>query len=585
MSADGVVFHSIFPVWAVLSVAVLLTAVFIWKEIKRKHRFLALRIVAQIILILSLTLLFLRPSVKTTKTVGSALLLTPGYDKGKADSLVELYGLRVIRTDDASAYRKAKVLASWHLLQDDAADIRFVLGEGIPAYVHDEFDLHFEYLQGEKPDGITRISTLSLKSNQFNVIQGEVNYASPPATLHLLGPAGIEDSISIKEKHTSFSLSTFTKQPGKFLYQARLLKDGKIVMNDPLPLEVMPERKLNVLFLQQYPSFETRYLKNYLGEKGHRVIMRYQVSKSSYRYEYANTEKQLLPRLNAALLNKQDLLIATPDVLKSLSPSEMQLINTASSEGLGIILLIYQPVKGMQGLLPYPLIPVQTDTVSLTSAQWKGRITLPATALLIAAAPSLQTIFSDNSNGLLSGYFYHGAGKTGFQLLNETYRLPLEGRAREYAQIWSPLIENTSRKQSEKFKVNIRSPFPYFQDQPVHFQIIAAAEAPIVHFDSMRIPLKEDVTVNQLWHGTIWPDHPGWHQLTLQDSSHFNFYVSGANEWNALNLTNQALQNKISSTYGETQNKEISDYQPVSPLLFFLLFVLASGALWLLAKL
>src|SRR4051812_46036111 len=124
MSADGIIFNSIFPTWITLSVALVLLAYFIYSELKRKHRFIGLRILAQIAIILSLIALTLRPSIKSERTNGSALLLTADYDKKVADSLIAKHRLRIVRMFNAAPYPKSKLISSWHALNEEASDIR-----------------------------------------------------------------------------------------------------------------------------------------------------------------------------------------------------------------------------------------------------------------------------------------------------------------------------------------------------------------------------------------------------------------------------------------------------------------------------
>lgn len=586
MNADRLIFNSIFPVAIVIAVALLLGAFFIWKEFQRKHRYIALRIIAQLVIVFSLTALFLRPSIKVEKTVGSALLLTQGYDKKSADSLVDKFALRIIRAFDAASYPKSEVLSSWHSLQADAKDIRFVLGEGIPSAALEEYDLHFDYLKGKTPVGITQVNNEPFKSNQVNLIKGEINHDGP-ATLKLIGPGGAEDSVQLQSKgNVPFSLSAFAKQEGKFIYELKLTADGKLIESQKLPIEVLPEKKLNVLFVQQYPTFEARYLKNYLGEKGHAVIMRYQVSKNIFKYEYANKDKVVMPKLSEPILNALDLLITTPEALKDLSASELQVLETSVKKGLGLLLIFSQPVKNLQKFFPYELTAVNTDTVSLASAQWKGKLTLPATPLRVNESPAVIASLKDKNKKTLSGYFYTGAGKTGFQFLNETYRLMLEGKQNEYASLWSPLIEGTARKNQDKFKVHLTSPFPLFAEQPIHFEVISSStEIPAIRYDSILIPLQEHVGIDQVWNGTIWTSHSGWQQLNLPDSSHFNFYVFGEGEWSTLHKMNLQHKNETYKAITESASSVITAYRPISLLFLFLLFVIASGTLWLLAKL
>lgn len=585
MNGDQIIFNSFFPLWLVTAVAVVLTLFFIWKEIQRKQHYLAIRIIAQLIITITLVVLIIRPSVKREKTIGAALLLTKNYNKRIADSLVEKYGMRVLRSSDADAYPKAKSITSWHSLQEDAKDIRFVVGEGVPISALEEYDLHFDYIKNKLPEGITQITPSSLKKNQLNFIRGRVNHTQA-SSLQLISPAGIEDSITLKNSGTTeFALRTLPKQAGRFLYKLNLTADGKILESNTLPVEVIEEQKLNILFLQQFPTFETRYLKNYLEDHGHSITLRYQVSKNIYHYEYGNRDKQLLPKLTTTVLDASDVLFITPEAINDLSQSEIQSLESAVRHGLGMILLISKPVKNIQRFLPYELTAVTTDTIALSSDQWKNKITFSAAPWRMRSSPAVSAVLEDTDHRALSGYFYQGAGVTAFQLLSETYRLMLDGKKTAYASVWSPLIEHASRKQPQPFRLRITSPFPYAPDEPVHFEVIAAADAPALYYDSIRIPLKENVTIHQLWHGTVWADQAGWHQFSAPDSSRFNFYVTDKSEWNALRVSNQVGRNRLCTAKDSGAVSNIAEYEPLSPLLFFLLFIAASGTLWLVAKL
>jgi len=587
MSADGIIFNSIFPVWITVSVALALLFFFIYNETKRKHRFLTLRIITQIIIIISLTALILRPSVKSEKTSGSALLLTVGYDKEVADSLIAKHRLHTVRMFDAAAYPKSRLISSWHELGKEATAIRFVIGEGVPSFALDENGgMNFTYVGGEKPNGITSIDLQPLKANQRNSIHGEHFSQSEEVALKLVGPGGKEDSVLLKGKGLkSFSLHLKTAQPGSFVYQLSLKEKDQAEKAENLPVQIEAENKLNVLFLQQYPTFETKYLKNYLSEKGHAITLRYQVSKNTYRYEYANHEKQVIPKLTTSLLSSLDALILTTSSLQDLSTSEIQTLEQSIKSGLGVLLLFDQKTtKNIQRIFSLELVPVKTDTVTLASTSWSEKITLPAVPIRVNESALVQSVFKDNGNKNLSGYFYNGTGKIGFQFLNETYRLSLEGKADEYADLWSPLVENIARTKSGQFKIKITTPFPRYVDQPIDFQVISSDEAPELYYDSIRLPLKEDVTIDNVWHGTVWANHPGWHKFALQDSSQFQFYVSADSEWNDLRIANQIQENSAYQSKEELKNSLITEYQPISPFLFFLLFVLASGTLWLAAK-
>lgn len=115
-------------------------------------------------------------------------------------------------------------------------------------------------------------------------------------------------------------------------------------------------------------------------------------------------------------------------------------------------------------------------------------------------------------------------------------------------------------------------------------EVISSGNAPELFLEDSRVPLKEDITINDVWHGTVWSNQEGWHNLILQDSTQLNFYISSKNEWSSLNLSNQAGRNLTYSSSAKSVESAVVKYHRVSPLLFFLVFLLASGTLWLLAK-
>jgi hypothetical protein len=87
-----------------------------------------------------------------------------------------------------------------------------------------------------------------------------------------------------------------------------------------------------------------------------------------------------------------------------------------------------------------------------------------------------------------------------------------------------------------------------------------------------------------VWYGKIWADQPGWCALNIkQDSSIHNFFVSSTGSWSKARVYNQqrALQNLSSRKTGSAEQLV---QERISPLIFFGLFLLAAGFLWLALK-
>ena len=94
--------HPIFPMWAIIIAGIFLLAFLIWKEVNRKSKFLRWRILASIILLLSIAGLVLQPSLQRDVSSHGVVLLTPHYKMEIADSLHKTNDqLTYLRTSDA----------------------------------------------------------------------------------------------------------------------------------------------------------------------------------------------------------------------------------------------------------------------------------------------------------------------------------------------------------------------------------------------------------------------------------------------------------------------------------------------------
>ncbi len=579
-------FHPVFSVWFILSGAALSLLFLAWKEINRKNRFLAGRVSAVILLIGAITLWMLQPTTSTLKDSTSIILLTKNYDRTKADSLGRKYPTyRILSARDATAFKGATELMPYEIA-NHKNDIAFILGDGLPYYEQEKIASSYSFLPGKLPVGIIQLSAPeSVQVNQPITISGTVNIQGK-TTLVLEEPGGRKDSVMLTGTGTKlFSFSFQTQQTGLFRY-AVFLRDSLTTKTEGhLPIEVTPEKKLNILFVQKYPSAEVRYLKNFLAEKGHALIVRSQISKSDFHYEFSNREPIRLDKLTSESLHEFDLFVMDSESLHGLSASELKSIEQSSKEGLGVIILMNEvDLKKKLPLLNASLKTYAHDTVHLLVKS--QRIVLPALPVSVLANSSIAPVTTSAAR-ILSGYRHEVAGKIGFQLLHETYRLLLEGKVAEYATLWSPLLEATARLKTELFKIQLINSFPYYQDEPLSVEVISSNDEPELKSNTALLPLQEDVLIDDYWHTTTWTGKPGWHSLTTQDSTALHYYVSPESEWSTLRIANQQRQHAANKSSFIPKKEAVltTEHKPISPLWFFVIFLLASGFLWLAPKL
>lgn len=576
----------LFPLWAIVLGTAVLLAFLVWKEIERKIRFLPARITAVVFMILSIVAWLLQPSRTSEKETTGTILLTKNYDRAKVDSLINKYSsLTILRLNDVSDYKNSLTLQPYEL-SDYKSEIVFVLGDGLPAYEEKVISTPYTFIPGELPIGITQLEIpKNVHVGKTTMINGVSNIAGG-ATLILKGPGANEDSVVLKGSGLKpFSLSFQSRQAGLFQYALVMRNSLKNEIESKLPIEIKPEEKLNILFIQKYPTAEVRYLKNFLAEKGHAITVRSQISKTNFHYEFSNRESIRIDRLTPEMLEPLDLVFLDSESLSGLSASELKSLEQSCREGLGTIVLI----NSTDSKNKIPLLNASVKNHTQDTVRLKGTVTnfvLPAAPVSIEAPASITPI-TVSSNRVLSGFVNLSAGKVAFQLLHETYRLLLEGKTNDYAIIWSPLLEATTRLKPHGFKIEIENQFPYYPDEPLSISVIAASEEPMLKSEALQLPLAEDVIVDDYWHTTTWAGKAGWHQLETQDSTQLNYFVASSKEWQALKIANQHRQHSSRSTfYSERTKRElISVSKPISQLLFFITFLLASGFLWLAPKL
>jgi uncharacterized membrane protein len=580
-------FSSLLPIELAVSALVLLAAFFIGLEWRRKQSLRVLRIISVCVMILALAGIILQPAYEVEKS-STVILLTANYDQKKVDSLLQLNGSAMQRHVEGVKSHKGSKLLSYSDLPSIQDDIQFVVGEGLPNHALDLLEHKtFQFIPSNQTEGITQLHIdETILANRKNTIEGLYYNEWGKTKIILKGPAGKEDSLLIeKTGKQPFQLSLQPKQSGNISYELIIKKiDGK-TSSEILPIHVDESKSLRILFLQSYPTFEILYLKNFLTAKGHRLLLRYQLSKNNFRFEYGNLPAQQFSGLTTEVLNRFDLVLMDANELKTLSPTEQTTLHKSIQNGLGLLMLNADPSKETKrriNFFPFQVQKIKTDTTTLVIS--KASLTLPALPYRVNEASSAKSILK-NKSGIVSGYKNQGLGKIGFQFLQQTYQLTLAGDSINFSNLWSPVIENIARPNASSSKIKIKIPFPIYEDEPIDLKILSTLENPMLLADSIQIPLQEDVMLDGVWHGRIWAAEAGWHMMQLQDVSQY-YYVSKTQEWKSLSVAQQIKTNQVLSRASETiPSEKVMESKMMNPIYFYLLFVLTAGFLWIAPKL
>lgn len=585
---DWLVFDPVVSPIILSVILVVLLLAFVWLELKRPGKYLMWRLISVVFMLISLAAIFIRPSAKKIKSE-SILLLTEGYDKTKVDSLIAKEDLQLISLPEAEPFPESKTL-SINDLGNLNGNLAYVAGIGLSPSAKDILkDESYQFIPAVYPEGIIQISLPErIFSNRENRIEGVIHNKSESVKIILESPGKKEDSVTLnKSGLQKFELRFNPRESGNFLFSITVKNKDEIQSREVLPVSVQQQQAARIIFVQNFPTFESQYLKNFLG-KNHKLNLRYQLSKNTFRHEAVNTGNKKITKLNSINLGEFDLLVIDSDALEGLSSSEISDLHKSVKNGLGLLILYNQsPEKARiaKSFLPVTFKKYSADTARI---KLKKQFTLSAWASNPEATESLHSV-TKNKNRILSGYTNDGFGKIGFQLLQETYHLILDGDSISYSKIWTDLIESTSRKTKGAYSISFQNKFPVYQDEPVSVQVISSAkaqDAPTIIHDSVKLSIGENLFIDNIWKTKLWADEPGWHSVTIiQDSTTEYYYVSEKNSWKSLAAAHSIHETSARSSANQKDKKQIEILEPISPLVFYLIFLVSAGFLWLLPKL
>ncbi|MEQ9376736.1 MAG: hypothetical protein RIG68_16225 [Imperialibacter sp.] len=572
---------------------ILLFTIIAVAEWRRKMGRKLLRLFALLVAFVGLVGVLLRPHYQTESILSDIMLLTKGYNGEKADSLLQTNPrLSAYKALDAADFKAATDLKSFSQLTGIKERIRYVLGNGLPDYVFEEAaPFRFAYFPSSSPEGIQAINVPEkVSANRRSVVDGNVNHVASGGMISWSGPEGKIDSLGLSEDTKEFSFGFIPKLGGKFIYELELLDSaGSSTATYKVPVQVAEERKLKMVFVSQFPTFESRYLKNLLAEQGHSLVLRYQLSKDKFRYEFANQAEVPFRRLTTTLLDDANLLWIDEASLDALGREEANALNAAIDNGLGVLVTVNQQSasRKTRRLMPFQLTRYDADTLSV-AVDLGRQVSLSGVGLAIDRSPEVIPVWEDGSGSVLAAYAYQGLGKIGTALWQDTYRLVLKGQELTYAALWMKVIESLARKASVCCDIQLETKAPYFIDDPIHFTVISSLEEPpLLRYREETVPLIENWQLDNVWSGTIWPDAAEWDSLFVEAAGQSkHFFVHEQSDWQSVavskQIANTALHASMDSGIATLQLQSIK--KPISAVIFYLLLLAGFGGLWLAPK-
>ncbi|MBD2720666.1 hypothetical protein [Hymenobacter armeniacus] len=570
----------------------------------RGHRRRMLRALAGLVAAEALWLTAFPPTRQVPAARGQAILLTANYSPDTLRQLLRRLGAGtpVWRYGDLTAPNKTRPLNSLLTLAEQQPKLQglHVIGRGLaaaelPMLGNMPIRLHPE---AAAAGFSTALWESKLPLGDVLRVEGTalLPKADAPAWACLLAAGTVRDSVRVPAGGGPFRLRYQPKTGGLSLYELQLRRGGRQLAAEPVPLEVTTPPLPAVLLLTATPSFEFKYLKNYLAETHYPVALRTTVSRGLVQTDFVNQPATDLARLTPALLARYAIVVADAATLAALTPAETGALQGAITAGrLGLLVVaeagpLPRSVPGRTDFAVLPRAAAQASAQPLTwpDAPAGARAALPAQ---LRPAAGLQPLASGPGQAVAAANRRVGLGFVAVSLVPETFPWGLQGRPDLYRSYWNRLLTaaRPPAPTEAAWQVGTRWPRP---QQPLLLHLTAAfpKSQPTVRALSagptVRLALRQDTRLPEWSTAQFWPQAPGWHKLTGPGRVTHSFYVYPAGAWagpereeRQLAVVQQAMAAPGAAVASETVA------QPWPAGWFFALFLLAAGYLWLEEKL
>ena len=573
-----------------------------WQRPRQRQRLL--RMLAGAVAAGALWLMAFPPLRHLPAARAEAILLTEGYVPDTLRQLLRQLGAGtpVWAYGEVETPAKATPLASLLTLAEQPLALRrlHLLGQGLPAAELASLGSVPLRLHPGAPLAGFRTAFWPSELALGEVLRLEGTVVAPPskaAAWVILRAAGAgRDSVKLPTGSGPFRLRYQPKTAGLATYELLLRRPGQPPLAEPVPVEITTPALPAVLLLTATPSFEFKFLKNYLAEAHYPVALRTSVSRGLVQTDFMNQPALVLDRLTPALLGHYTVVVADATTLAALNTTETQALQTAIRAGhLGLITLAEAaplpraaPARADFTVRPRPAAPGTTPALTWPGAPGETRAPLPAQLQFNA---NLRALVTGPGQVLAAASRRVGLGFSVVSVVPETFRWALQGHAPVYASFWNRLLTAAvpPAPAAAVWHLGTRWPRPA---QPLTLHLSAAFPAaqpvvlPLAGGPSIRLALRQDARLPEWSTAQFWPGAAGWHQVRGPGRATHNFYVYPATAWPGPTLTErqQAAAQRTTAS-AASQTAQISVTEPWPTGWFLGIFLLATGYLWLEEKL
>lgn len=610
---------------ALLSIAFVYSAYMIFTQVKRRHSSVKyLLVILHLIAFLSILGLILQPNFKSMQTENIKLVTNSNFlelEDNQSKSYL-LLGTSTQTVENTKRFQKFshKILYTPEqlLLKHPTLAKLEIIGDGLTKNQWQKFpDLEIVHQVPKLNNGIVQPSWKnSINLGESLEFTGRFQSDSQEIySVHLINPAGdIIDSQNVTANDL-FSLSDQPKLSGFHKYQVVIHKNGiAINIQEEIMLHVTEISRAKILVLQSAPSFETKQLQNWAGEKGVQVLVRSKVSREKYITRSTNLSESSLKirkdkKLDEDLLNQFDIVIIDGRELMSLSDNESFSLKTSIENGLGLVVLIDQQILDSIGgdspklLNGFSFTPLKKDTEIIPHISNINRfstplsdISLPISAQTINYVDDIHhssNIITTTSGNNIVATRAMKLGQLAVSLLKETSRLVTSGEANSYAKLWQSIIKQVSRKK-QIARIQLAPNQSVFTKDRLTTVCYIRHPSDTTSLTRLNVTLQADRKVPQQillqpnWLnknkscGYFWPKSSGWHKISSTDESLTeNIFIFDENSW----LAHKQLET-IEATQTKKARYKVTDFKhfhlkKIDEWVFWWLFLVSASLIWI----
>ncbi len=551
--------------------------------------------------VLSLVLILFPIRLNKQNSRSQAIVLTEGFE---ADSIqaflkqrsksVKLYSATSV---NSNLFRQAVLVEDPFLLADSLAkyDSVFVFGNGFYDFELEAFkNIPFQFRAARAASGIQSISwPKQIAAGAQWKIQGRYqNPDSGTVKLYLKNAKVILDSAIISPSAIShFELKTIPAFSGRGNYLLTVQANNKDSIDYNIPFEIKPVKPASVLMLSSSPDFENRFLKDYLYQNGYQLVIRTNLSRDKFEYQYLNIEPVNISRINAETISNFEVLIADEGAIKNLGELALrQIVNQVQNKALGLLIRTTETSSAKPLMESFTLFTKNSGEqrlqVQLSGSEEKLPVIVQEKPFYIRGSEEIVPLLTTQTNEILAAKALSGSGKIVLTTIGNSFQWALSGNQKQYEMYWSELIKSVLPNAPPDFQLQTLSPLPIIND-PAEIQLILKTDSlPEIFAGNARIAVQQQPFLKNRWNGRWWPDSSGWNPFRKAGTDSIAWiYVHNSGDWSILKniekrKATEQMQNRVMLAGKDSARDDIFKKNLLAPVFYFLLFILSSGYLW-----